>query len=328
MTKIYSADVHLLLSHILNQNPNILEKDILDKAPEIKSRKTVKETLIYMEEQQIIMNPYLYIRNCEGYSNHYIIAEVKNWKDLYEQIICRNWEAIDSAFYIRSWKKNRLAYIKYHNTLEKKVQNVMEQGPIDYVCVIHPQSVTDQNLKMPELEPDKKSHILSDKLNKPFDWDYDTKQVFWWLSINYRLGLTQIGRKLGVSRTTVRRKKRQIEEFTYIYYPTFIHSRPSYTRILSSFHTDYPEYLKEIFQNLSATCYLLGNQERTLLFVNTILPGLVIQVLEELEQKTIIEDLNTELAVKDWNRIEDEYRMGRIPEKFFWMFKGRIKKKK
>ena len=82
------------------------------------------------------------------------------------------------------------------------------------------------------------------------------------------------------------------------------------------------------FQQLSATCYLFGNKERTICFVNTILPGLVIQVLEELEQKTIIEDLSTEIAVKDWNKIEDEYRLGRIPEKFFWMFKGRIKKKK
>jgi hypothetical protein len=97
---------------------------------------------------------------------------------------------------------------------------------------------------------------------------------------------------------------------------------------LSSFHTEYSEYIKEIFQRLSATCYLLGNKERTLLFANTILPGLVIQVLEELENRTIIEDLNTEIAVKDWNRIEDEYRLGRIPERFFWMFKGRIKKKK
>ncbi len=327
MTKIYSSNIHLLLSHILNQNPNILEKDIRGKIPEIKSRKTVKETLIYMEEQQIIMNPYLYIHNCNGYENHYIIAEVKNWKDLYERIICRNWETIDSAFYIRSWKKNRLAYIKYHNTLEKKVNNVLEEGPIDYVCIIHPQSVTDQNITIPESEP-KKSHISPVDLHKSFDWDYDTKQVFWWLSINYRLGLTQIGRQLGVSRTTVRRKKQLIEEFTSIYYPTFIHSRPNYTRIISSFHTEYPEYLKMIFQHLSATCYLFGNRERTICFVNTTLPGLVIQVLEELEQKTIIEDLSTEIAVKDWNKIEDEYRLGRIPEKFFWMFKGRIKKKK
>jgi len=126
----------------------------------------------------------------------------------------------------------------------------------------------------------------------------------------------------------VRRKKRQIEEYTYIYYPTFIHSRPNYTRIISSFCTDYPEYVKKIFQNLSATCYLFGNSERTLLFVNTTLPGLAIQVLEELEQRTTIEDMCIEIAVKDWNRIEDEFRMGRIPEKFFWMFKGRIKKKK
>jgi hypothetical protein len=327
MAKIYSKDIHLFLSHILNENPNILEKDILGKAPKIKSRKTVKETLIHMEESQIIMNPYLHIRNCGGYSNHYLIAEVKNWKDLYERIICRNWEAIDSAFYIRSWKRNRLAYIKYHNTLEEEVQNVLEKGPIDYVCVIHPQSVTDNELKIPDVEPER-SHIPSDNLDKTFDWDYDTKQVFWWLSINYRLGLTQIGRQLGVTRTTVRRKKRQIEEFTHIYYPTFIHSRPNYTRILSSFHTEYSEYIKEIFQRLSATCYLFGNQDRILLFVNTILPSYSIEVLEEMEERGIIEDLNTEIAVRGWNRIVEQYRIGKIPERFFWMFKGRIKKKK
>ena len=244
---------------------------------------------------------------------------------MYERIICRNWEAIDAAFYIRSWKKNRLAYIKYHNALEKEVPHVLEQGPIDFMCIIHPQSVTDQDFKNLELEP-KKSFIPPDVMDRPFDWDYDTKQVFWWLSINYRLSLTHIGRQLEVTRTTVKRKKQLIKEFTHIHYPTFICSRPNYTGILSSFYTDYPEYLKKIFQHLSATCYLFGNRERTLCFINTTHPSHVNNVFEELEQKTIIEDLNTEVTVRGWNRIDDEYRMGKIPEKFFWMFKRKKRK--
>jgi len=293
------------------------------------SRKTVKETLILMEERQIIMNPHLYIRNCEGYSNHYMITEVENWKDLYEKIICRNWEAIDAAFYIRSWKKNRLAYIKYHNTLKGEVPHVLEKGPIDFMCVIHPQSTIDHKLpKKLESEPDKKSQILSDRLNKKFNWDYDTKQVFWWLSINYRLSLTQIARQLKVSRTTVRNKKRLIEEFTCIHYPMYIHTFTSYTGVLSSFYTEYPEYIKEIFQNLSATCYLFGNQEKILCFVNTTLPSYVTHVFEELEKKGIVEDLNTEITVRSWNKIVDEFQLGRIPEKYFWMFKRKIKKRK
>jgi len=327
MRKRYISDIHLHLSHILNDYPDISENYILDKTSKIKARRALKETLIYMEEQQIVLNPYLYIHNCEGYSNHYIISEVKNWKDLYEKIICKNWEAIDSVFYIRSWKKNRLAYIKYHNALEREVHNVLEQGPIDYVCILHPQSLTDNELTISDVEP-KRSQIPMDNRNREFDWDYDTKKVFWWLSINYRLSLTQISRQLGVSRTTVRRKKRVIEEFTSIYYPTFIHSCPSYTRILSSFYTEYLEYVKRIFQNLSATCYLFGNRDRTLCFINTTLPSYSIEVLEELEERGIIKDLNTELAVRGWNRIVEQYRLGRIPERFFWMFKGKIKRKK
>ncbi len=282
-----------------------------------------------MEKRQIIMNPHLYIRNCEGYSNHYIIVEVENWKDLYEKIICRNWEAIDSAFYIRSWKKNRLAYIKYHDTLERKLPNVIEQGPIDYMYVIHPQSVTDHELfEKLRSEPNKKSQIPADRLNRKFDWDYDTKQVFWWLNINYRLSLTQIARQIKVSRTTVRNKKKLIEEFTCIHYPTYLHSSTSYTGVLSSFHTEYLDYLKESFQNLSATCYIFGNQEKTLCFANTTLPSYVIQVLEKFEKRAIIEDLNTEITVRSWNKILDEFQLGRIPEKFFWMFKRKIKKRK
>jgi len=206
MTKRYKTDIHLHLSHILNEYPDIRENHIFSKTSKIKSRRALKETLVYMEKHQIILNPHLYIRNCKGYSNYYLIAEVKNWKDMYERVICRNWEAIDSAFYIRSWEKNRFAYVKYHNSLEREVHNVLEQGPIDYLCVIHPQSVTDQKIKELELEPDKKSRMLVDCLDKEFDWDYDTKQVFWWLSINYRLNLTHIGRQLNVTRTTVRRK--------------------------------------------------------------------------------------------------------------------------
>ena len=327
MTKLHLPHIHLLISHSLNEDPDIMEKQILSEIPPIKSRKTLKDTLIFMENSQIIMNPHLYIRNCKGYSNHYLIAEVANWKDLYTKIICRNYEEIDAAMYIRSWKKNRLVYLKYHNALRRKVHGIIEQGPLDYFHAIHPQSITDKLSESLEVEPGKKSIIPAETQDRPFDWDYDTKQVFQWLSINYRLSLTEMAKQLHVSRTTIKRKKELIKEFAYIHYPTFICSRPNYTRILSSFYTEYPEYLKEIFQNLSATCYFFGNSERTLLFVNTTLPSYSIEILEELEEISIIEDLNTEIVVRSWNRITEQYRMGKIPEKFFWMFKKEKKDK-
>lgn len=180
--------------------------------------------------------------------------------------------------------------------------------------------VTDKLPESLQRKP-QKSLIPSESVDNPFDWDYDTKQVFWWLSINYRLSLTEMAKKLRVSRTTVKRKKELIKEVAYIHYPTFICSRPNYTRILSSFYTEYPQYIEETFQNLSATCYLFGDQKRTLCFINTTLPSYSIEVLEELEERSIIEDLNTEVVVRSWNRIEEEYRLGKIPERFFWMFK-------
>ena len=298
-----------------------MEKHIFSKIPTIKSRRTLKDTLVFMENHQIIMNPHLYIRNCEGYSNYYLITEVANWKDLYTEIICKNYEEIDAAMYIRSWKKNRLAYLKYHNTLRREIHDVIEQGPLDYFHAIHPQSTTDKRPGSLEVEPNKKSLIPAETLNKTFDWDYDTKEVFQWLNINYRLSLTRMGKQLNVSRTTIKRKKELIKKFVYVHYPTFICSRPNYTRILSSFHTKYPKYVEEIFQNLSATCYLFGNQERTLCFINTTLPSYSIEMLEKLEEISIIEDLNTEIVVRSWNQIEEEYRLGKIPERFFWMFK-------
>jgi hypothetical protein len=189
------------------------------------------------------------------------MAVVANWKDLYTRIICRNYEEIDAAMYIHSWKKNRLAYVKYHNTMRRKVPHVIEQGPLDYFHAIHPQSVTDKFPEGLQGEP-RKSLIPAESLDSPFDWDYDTTQVFWWLSINYRLSLTEMAKQLRVSRTTVKRKKELIREVAYVHYPTFICSRPNYTRILSSFYTEYPQYMKEILQDLSATCYLFGNQEK------------------------------------------------------------------
>ena len=321
MAKLHLSHIHLLISQILNRYPDIVEKQILKEIPTIKTLRTLKDTLVFMEENQIITNPHLYIRNCEGYSNHYLIAEVANWKDLYTRIICRNYEEIDVAMYIHSWRKNRLAYLKYHNTLQRKVQNVIEEGPLDYFHAIHPQSTTDKLPKSLEVEPHEEFLIPTETLDKPFDWDYDTRQVFRWLSINYRLSLTEMAKQLGVSRTTIKRKKELIRELAYIHYPTFICSRPNYTRILSSFYTEYHQYIKEILQNLSATCYLFGSLERTLCFINTTLPSYSIEILEELEERSIIEDLNTEIVVRSWNRIEEEYRLGRIPERFFWMFR-------
>ena len=326
MTKIKKSHIHLSLSHILNDDPDILLDDILVNVPEIKSRQVLQNTLVYMETNHILMNPRLLIRNCEGYTNYYMIVRVKNWNDLYKNIICRNYECIDLALYIRSWEGGRLAYVKYHNELERTVDTVLEEGPLEYYQVIYPQVTSDEKLHMRE-EPEKKSKIPADKLDKVFDWDYDTKQVFEWLSINYRLSLTGIGRLLNVSRTTVKRKKELIKEIVHVHYPTYIYSQPSYTHILSSFCTEYPEFIKGIFQDLSATSYILGNQKRTLCVINTTLPGYAIGMFETLEKKGIIEDLNVEVTVRSWNRIEEEYRLGRIPGKFFWMFRKKKKKR-
>jgi hypothetical protein len=281
-----------------------------------------------MEKQQILMNPSLIIRNCRNHTNRYLIAEVKNWNDLYKRIISRNYENIKTVYYIRSWKGNHLAFLWYHNSLAEKIQNVVEEGPIEYLKIIHPQSLTDRALSnVKEMEPDRKSHIPAKKINRAIDWDYDTKQVFRWLSINYRLSLTEIARQIKTSRTTVARKKEAIKEVVHIYYPTFIHSFLSYSFILSSFLTEYPEFLVKVFKNLSATCYLFGNQDRTLCFAATTLPGYLMRTLENLGERGIVEDLNVEITSKGWNQIEEEYRQGEIPRKFFWMFR-RIKRKK
>ena len=64
---------------MLNRNPDILLDDILSQISEIKSREVLKDTLFYMEKQQILMNPSLIICNCKNHSNRYLIVEVKNW---------------------------------------------------------------------------------------------------------------------------------------------------------------------------------------------------------------------------------------------------------
>lgn len=91
--------------------------------------------------------------------------------------------------------------------------------------------------------------------------------------------------------------------------------------------TDYPEFLAKVLENLSATSYLFGNQDRTLCFLATTLPRYVMKTLENFEERGMVEDLNVEITAKGWNQIEEEYKQGKIPEKFFWMFK-RIKRKR
>lgn len=52
------------------------------------------------------------------------------------------------------------------------------------------------------------------------------------------------------------------------------------------------------------------------------------KTLENLEERGIIEDLNVEITAKGWNQIEEEYKQGKIPERFFWMFKRKKRKKR
>lgn len=52
-----------------------------------------------------------------------------------------------------------------------EVDDIMEQGSIDYFHAIHPQSITDQELpKKLESEPTQKSSILPERLDRQFDF--------------------------------------------------------------------------------------------------------------------------------------------------------------
>lgn len=52
------------------------------------------------------------------------------------------------------------------------------------------------------------------------------------------------------------------------------------------------------------------------------------KTLENLEERGIIEDLNVEITAKGWNQIGEEHKQGKIPERFFWMFKRKKRKKR
>jgi len=53
MKKIYKSHIHLALSRILNEDPDILLDEILTKVPEIKSRQVLQDALTYMEKSTL-----------------------------------------------------------------------------------------------------------------------------------------------------------------------------------------------------------------------------------------------------------------------------------
>lgn len=285
------------------------------------SKHTFYKTLNYMEARDIIVNPSVIIKNHANYTTRFYFIEVEDGKKALEELIDRYKEYINVVFTFSSLKSSFL-YIAAHEKLDVEGNLMLEDTVAEY-SVIFPCKEHEKNPQ--RVLP---SFVLNLKFTRKerLGWDEKMWEIYYWLRVNFRLYNSEIGRQVGLDPVTVARRKKKMLPSLYVHYPMYAEGRDNYSMILFILE-DIPDLdkLLALLSDLSATSYLIRGSRGTYLCfaltrkVNTF----------PLKMREVIEDesLGFIHLSRWWSPILDDYKKGKIEERYFYMFPPHSKSK-
>jgi len=332
VTKVRDSSVHLKLGHLLNENPHASVDKIYRMAREKKilgSINTVWYTLEYMEENKIIDNPRVVVRNCTNYTNKHYILKTEDSRDSIMEFIRKYRDHIDMVHSMNAYQGTYL-YVKTHGSVSipDRFEILEECTWVNFVHIL-PCSISERDLSdAVKAEPDTESVLDDFTIDTRLEWDLKTWETFYWLCVNYRMSYTDLGKLLQKSPQAAYRRKLIINEAVIIHYPIFIGGLSSYELLFFSFETRYPTFFVDVFAKNTGMSYLIQTPERTTLFVNTTAPKVVNSALSRYEDTGIICNLRRMYLHNYWDPFMEDYVKGSIPERYFYMFKIGNKKGK
>ncbi len=325
--------IHLKLGHFLNECPHISVDKIYEatkREKTIRSINTLWYTLQYMEEKMIIHNPRCLIKNFRNYNNMHYILRVKDWKEFIDTFALKYKELIDMVHWMDAYGES-LIYLKTHCELPIPDHfDLLERREWANFVPIIPRSVSMKDLEEAlKTEPEEKSELADFTVDEYLEWDNEMWDTYYWISVNYRMNNSELGKLIKKSPQTAYRKRRLVDESILIHYPVFIDGSRSYHPMFFSFRTQFPLFFVDILSKNTGSSYVIQTKDGwTVCLINTRIPSLVSNAMNGYKETGIIQDLKSIRVSNWWYPILDDYIRGHIPEKYFIMFKYRKEKKK
>lgn len=276
-----------------------------------------------MEKEQILLNGSILLKNHKGYKNIHYLVQTDN-VDEFMTFTQELEESIEVVYRSRQIDEN-IMYVKAVTSIDFKEFSLLEKIEWESYNIVFPwkwDGTGEFLLDLPEDNPEE-SPPLQENLNGDSDFRItkDIRQLLYWYKVNLRLPDVPIMKETGFDHRKVKTLRKCILANSIIHFPTFLHGARHYVCLYFSFFTKYYEFFMDFFAKNSGTSYLIGGKNgRTFLFVNTTRPGWVLHAMETFEKRGIILKVFFCYLQERWDLIMEDFKSGKIPEKYFWMF--------
>ena len=314
---MHKSCIHFQIGRLINQFPTAYGEAIFRKCLKdniLGSKHTFYNTLNYMEQREIILNPSVSIKNHSNYTNLFYLIEVDDEIPVIKDLINRYRDCIDVIFVFSSLKSAFL-YIGAHKKLDHIQGNLILEDTITEFRVIfpckehekYPQRVLPQYIFTPQMTKD-----------EPLKWDAKMWEIYYWLKVNFRLYNSEIGKQVRLDPVTVARRRKKMLPSLIVHYPIYAEGFDNYSMILFVLEEDIDtEKLLSLLSDLSGTSYLLrGSKGKYLCFASTRNRTFTVEMRKIMKN----ESLRFAHLSRKWTSILDDYEKGKIEERFFYMF--------
>ena len=325
--KSENLDNLLQIARYFNNHPRDSVKNLLKFCQSydiLRSYDGIYRALRTMEQNKIFLNGCVLVKNHKSYKNiHYLIQTEDT--NQFMDFIHQNKDSIEAVYRSRQGKEN-IMYVKATNLLDSKGSNVIEKTEWKSYTVIFPWKwdSTEKFLRnipediTPEESPPPEENLAA---NPGFRITEDVKTLLYWYKVNVRLPDVPIMKETGFDHRKVKTLREIIFANSLIYYPVFLHGAHHYVPLYFSFYTKCYDFFIKLLARNSGTSYLIrGKDGRTSLFVNTMRPNWVLRAMERFEDTGITRDMLFYSLQDRWDPLTEDFKLGKILEKYFWMF--------
>ncbi|KYK34774.1 MAG: hypothetical protein AYK19_02555 [Theionarchaea archaeon DG-70-1] len=277
-----------------------------------------------MERNRIIMNPRIFLKNCPDHKNVHCMVRIDDANLFMRSIVQENKDAVKAVYQSRHGKES-VIYVKSTKLLFLRDFELVEEIEWESHNVIFPWEWNGREeflSDLPDVEPEKSPPLQENLTAHPdFEITEDVKTLLYWLKVNVRLRDVPLMKVTGLDYRKIKTLRDTILANSIVYVPTFLQGGNRYDCIYFSFFTKHYTFFETLFAQNSGTSFLIhGKNRRTILFVNTTRPSWVLRSMEYFEDIGIIHKMLFYYLQRRWDPIIEDLLLGKIPEKYFWMF--------
>lgn len=276
-----------------------------------------------MEQEQILLNGCILVKNHKNYRNVHYLIQTDNVVE-FMKFVLQNEDSIEAVYRSRQGSEN-LMYVKSTKLMDLKGFNLLEKTEWENFSLIFPWKWDGtQNFlsEVPDITLEKCPPPQENLTASPdFEITEDINQLLHWYKANVRLPDVPIMKETEFDHRKVKTLRNKIFANSIVHFPVFLYGVRHYVYLYFSFLTKYHEVFMNLFAENSAASYLVrGKDGRIFLFVNTTRPGWVLHAMENFEERGIVSNMFFCYLQARWDPIIKDFKSGKIPEKYFWMF--------